>query len=55
MLEVKGGEAHEMAYRSDERRISLERKTELNNSEGDAMEERKRETQEAIKREKGNR
>lgn len=44
-----------MAYRSDERRIPSERMTELNNSESDAMEEGKRETERAIKTEKGDR
>ncbi len=44
-----------MAYRSDERRIASERMTELNNLESDAMEEGKRDTERAIKREEGNR
>lgn len=44
-----------MAYRSDERRIPSERMTELNNSESDAMEEGKQETERAIQREEDDR
>ncbi len=54
-LRWKSGGADEMAYRSDERRIPSERMTELNNLESDAMEEGKRDTERAIKREEGNR